>query len=118
MIARPEVTERQRTIVEGWGPWRMPKPASRLSPVRSLNHRWLARRLPCAKAAKQRGEDWSRAEHELEGPLMFQPHDDPSRFLAAIVDSSEDAIIGKDLDGTIVSWTAGPSVSTATRRPR
>ena len=37
----------------------------------------------------------------------FKPQDQASGILAAIVESSDDAIIGKDLDGVVLAWNEG-----------
>jgi two-component system sensor kinase FixL len=39
----------------------------------------------------------------------FRPEDEAARILAAVVESSDDAIIVTDLDGTILTWNGGAS---------
>src|SRR5690348_7062704 len=36
----------------------------------------------------------------------FQPHREATRVLAAIVEASTDAIIGKSLDGIVLTWNS------------
>jgi PAS domain S-box-containing protein len=52
------------------------------------------------------GEELRRANEELYRRTVEQLGEYRSR-LASIIDSSEDAIIGKDLDGIITSWNKG-----------
>jgi PAS domain S-box-containing protein len=49
----------------------------------------------------------TQAERKNAATLRGRLEDDPARLLAAIVESSNDAIVSKDLDGTIRSWNPG-----------
>jgi two-component system, LuxR family, sensor kinase FixL len=43
----------------------------------------------------------------MDDRARFNPHDEASRLLAAVVESSDDAIIGTNFDGIILTWNRG-----------
>src|SRR5262245_43953205 len=45
----------------------------------------------------------------MGAPPSFDPHREAERMLAAIVESTDDAIFAKSVDGTILTWNRGAS---------
>src|SRR5208283_3891582 len=77
-----------------------------LSPVSTENGTFVLSAIRDIGERKRIAEELRRANEELHRRTTQQLGEYRSR-LASIVDSSEDAIIGKDLDGTITSWNKG-----------
>ena len=77
-----------------------------LSPASTLNGTFVLSAIRDISDRKRVGEELRRANEELQRRTTEQLGEYRSR-LALIIDSSEDAIIGKDLDGIITSWNKG-----------
>jgi len=77
-----------------------------LSPVKSTHGMLILSAIRDISDRKQIEEELRKAHEELRRWTSQQLFDYRTR-LAAIVDSSEDAIIGKDLDGVITAWNKG-----------
>jgi len=77
-----------------------------LSPVSMENGTFVLSAIRDISDRKRIAEELRRANEELHRRTTEQLGEYRSR-LASIVDSSEDAIIGKGLDGTITSWNKG-----------
>jgi PAS domain S-box-containing protein len=77
-----------------------------LSPVSTENGTFVLSAIRDISDRKRIAEELRRANEELHRRTAEQLGEYRSR-LALIIDSSEDAIIGKNLDGTITSWNKG-----------
>jgi len=77
-----------------------------LSPVSTENGIFVLSAIRDISDRKRIEEELRRAHEELYRRTVEQLGEYRSR-LALIIDSSDDAIIGKDLDGTITSWNKG-----------
>jgi PAS domain S-box-containing protein len=77
-----------------------------LSPVVTENGMFVLSAIRDISDRKRIAEELRRANEELHRRTAEQLGEYRS-MLASIIDSSEDAIIGKNLDGTITSWNKG-----------
>src|SRR5208282_4903468 len=77
-----------------------------LSPVSTADGMVVLSAIRDISDRKRIAEELRRANEELHRRTAEQLGEYRSR-LASIVDSSEDAIIGKDLDGIVTSWNKG-----------
>ena len=77
-----------------------------LSPASTLNGTFVLSAIRDISDRKRVVEELRRANEELHRKTAEQLGEYRSR-LALIIDSSEDAIISKNLDGTITSWNKG-----------